>query len=100
MIYIVLLLLGISIYANYNLYRKNKLLESLFLTMENTLHKQADYLLKLKDMVLISGVKLKEIDDKGSFSSDDEIGWFFNYIKGIQDLLEEYISNNIKETND
>ena len=97
MIYVVIVFLLISVYINYNLYRKNVVLESLFLTMEVTLHKQVDYLLKLKNMVSISSIKLKEIDEKGSFSSDDEIGWFFNYVKGIQELLEEYITNNIKE---
>ena len=97
MIYVVIVFLLISVYINYNLYRKNVVLENLFLTMEVTLHKQVDYLLKLKNMVSISSIKLKEIDEKGSFSSDDEIGWFFNYVKGIQELLEEYITNNIKE---
>ena len=28
--------------------------------------------------------RLKEIDEKGTFKSDDEIGWFFKQIKRLQ----------------
>jgi hypothetical protein len=34
--------------------------------------------------------RLKQIDDKGSFIADDEIGWFFNEIKKIQEALNEF----------
>ena len=34
--------------------------------------------------------KLKEIDAKGVFQSDDEIGWFFKQIKVIQDGISKF----------
>jgi len=38
--------------------------------------------------------KIKEIDSKQIFQSDDEIGWFFNGIKEIQELINEYNINH------
>ena len=37
--------------------------------------------------------KVKEIDSKQIFQSDDEIGWFFSGIKEIQELINEYNIN-------
>ena len=37
--------------------------------------------------------KIKEIDSKQTFQSDDEIGWFFSGIKEIQELINEYNIN-------
>lgn len=34
--------------------------------------------------------KLKEIDNKGHFRSDDEVGFFFKELKKMQGLLNEY----------
>ena len=44
----------------------------------------------IKKKILWSGRKLKEIDHKGSFESDDEIGWFFKNIQEIQKILNLY----------
>jgi hypothetical protein len=33
---------------------------------------------------------MKEVDARGSFSSDDEVGFFFQQIKGLQDILNEF----------
>jgi hypothetical protein len=41
-----------------------------------------------------SNKKIKEIDSKQIFQSDDEIGWFFNGIKEIQELINEYNINH------
>ena len=41
----------------------------------------------------ITGKKLDEIDQKGVFSSDDEIGWFFNEIKKIQNDISRFKTN-------
>jgi hypothetical protein len=51
-------------------------------------------------MVSISTKRLNEIDDKGAFSSDDEIGWFFTYVKQVQDLLKQYVTDNVVDLND
>lgn len=36
-----------------------------------------------------SDLKLKEIDYKGSFEADDEVGYFFIMLKEIQNLLND-----------
>ena len=33
------------------------------------------------------------IEEKGTFKSDDEIGWFFNEVKKIQNDLSRFKSN-------
>jgi hypothetical protein len=40
-----------------------------------------------------SETRLKEIDRKETFKSDDEIGWFFNEIKKIQNNLSQFKNN-------
>jgi hypothetical protein len=92
MIYIVIilsLLLISALYVIYNLFNKVEALETLA-------ERHSEYLVRLTDMVTVSETRLKEIDDKGSFSSDDEIGWFFSYVSQVQELLKEYIVENIK----
>ena len=37
--------------------------------------------------------RLKEIDEKGTFKSDDEIGWFFKQIKRLQNDVSRFKSN-------
>jgi len=69
MIYIIVILAILLIasgYVVYNLFRKVEVLETLA-------EQHSDYLVRLNDMVEISTKRLKEIDDKGAFSSDDEI---------------------------
>jgi hypothetical protein len=48
------------------------------------------YLATLDDMIKASSKRLKEIDAKQVFSSDDEIGWYFAQIKEIQEILDEF----------
>jgi hypothetical protein len=42
------------------------------------------------DTVNKADAKLKQIDHKGSFESDDEIGFFFKEVKNIQATLNEF----------
>lgn len=96
MIYIIItliLLLIVSCYVIYNLFNKVEVLETLA-------EQHSDYLVRLNDMVEISTKRLKEIDDKGAFSSDDEIGWFFTYVDQVQSLLKQYVTENVVDLND
>ena len=96
MIYIIVILnilLIASGYVIYNLFRKVEVLETLA-------EQHSDYLVRLNDMVEISTKRLKEIDEKGAFSSDDEIGWFFTYVDQVQSLLKQYVTENVVDLND
>jgi hypothetical protein len=83
----ILLILGVVIlgYTTLNLLLKVEKMEDMIKSQDN-FRKELDIILKT------SSQRLEEIDVKGVFSSDDEIGWFFNEIK----LLQQKLSNFIK----
>lgn len=56
------------------------------------------YLNKISDLVEYSKIKLREIDEKGSFNSDDEVGFFFSNLLEIQSVLNNFIIKDV--TND
>jgi len=70
-------------YTTYNLLRKNE-------TQEDILSGYLDYLDKFSRVIEVTDKKLKELDNRGSFSSDDEIGFFFENVKKLQDILNEF----------
>ena len=49
-----------------------------------------DFISKQSEAITACDKKLKEIDDKGIFYSDDQIGWFFKEVQKIQDALNEF----------
>ena len=49
-----------------------------------------DFISKQSEAINACNNRLKQIDDKGIFYSDDEIGWFFQEVKKIQDALNEF----------
>ena len=82
----VLLLAAIS-YVIFNLLRKNE-------KFEEMIEMQNQYIETISNLMRESDKKVKEIDSKQIFQSDDEIGWFFTGIKEIQEVINEY---NIKK---
>ena len=86
---ILILIILVLSYIIFNLNRKNEILEQF-------IYNQSDILVKLNILVKESSKKLEEIDSSGSFSSDDEVGFFFSYVKNIQKTLENYLDKNIK----
>ena len=75
---IILLTLSISIsfVAIRNLIKKNEAME--------------DFINKQSDAIAACDTRLKQIDQKGVFYADDEIGWFFEEVKKIQEALNEF----------
>ena len=74
---------GLLGYVIWNLLRKNEKLEDMNVVQDN-------YISNISTIMTESNKKIKEIDSKQIFQSDDEIGWFFQGIKEIQDLINEY----------
>jgi selenophosphate synthase len=62
---------------------------------EDILASYLTYLNKISDIIDMSDKKIHEIDIKGSFESDDEIGFFFTNIKMIQDVLNQFRIKNL-----
>lgn len=83
LINVCIVILGIGIYIIVNLLKKNEKLEDIAV-------QQNQYINSISTIIKESDKKLREIDSKGVFQSDDEIGWFFNGVKEIQDLINEY----------
>jgi len=77
---ILILILG---YTTFNLLRKNE-------TAEDIVVNYLLYLDKISKVIEISDERLKKVDSKGTFKSDDEVGFFFQEIKQIQDILNEF----------
>ena len=55
--------------------------------------KLEDFIAKQSDAIEACDQRLKQIDDKGVFYADDEIGWFFKEIQKIQEALNEFTLN-------
>lgn len=77
---VIVVLLG---FTTFNLMRKNE-------KQEDILVEYMRYLNKLTTTIEESDKRLKVIDEKGLFSSDDEIGWFFKEIQKLQMILNEF----------
>ena len=78
----------VLMYATYNLVKKQE-------KAEDILVGYMEYLDRISRVIEISDLKLKELDHKESFKSDDEVGFFFGQIKKIQDILNEFKIKNI-----
>jgi hypothetical protein len=78
------IILGIIGYIIWNLLKKTEKLETQIAIQEK-------YILEFYDLVKQSEVKIKEIDSKQLFQSDDEVGFFFTNLKTIQEALSDYI---------
>lgn len=51
---------------------------------------QTIYLIKINKTILDSRKSIDELDSKGTFQSDDEVGFFFEGLKSIQEELDRY----------
>lgn len=49
-----------------------------------------DFISKQSEAITACDKRLQEIDDKGIFYADDQIGWFFKEVQKIQDALNEF----------
>ena len=58
------------------------------LTLKN--EKLEDFITKQSEAINACDQRLKQIDNKGIFYADDEIGWFFKEVQKIQDALNEF----------
>ena len=82
-IFILTIIIFISIYTNYNLLVKNE-------KYEDMVKKYEKHISDVSNVIEFSNAKLKEIDAREAFKSDDEIGWFFDQIKYLQTQLDDF----------
>ena len=70
-------------FTTFNLLRKNEKAEDIVLGY-------LVYLDKISRIIEISSDRLKKVDYKGSFESDDEVGFFFQQLKYLQEQLNNF----------
>jgi hypothetical protein len=89
---ILTIILGLMVvvlgFTTFNLLKKNE-------RQEDILTGYMEYLSKISGVIEFSDKKLKEVDRKGSFESDDEVGFFFQEIKQIQETLNAFKIKNL-----
>ena len=66
-----------------NLIKKNE-------NQEDVIKEYEDFIIKQSEAITTCNQRLKQVDDKGIFKSDDEIGWMFKEILKIQEALNEF----------
>ena len=84
---IVISVLGVLVvvlgFTTFNLLRKNE-------KQEDILAGYMSYLDQLSRIIEVSDEKLKKIDERGIFKSDDEIGFMYEQIKDLQRILSQF----------
>ena len=73
-------LLVLSIYFVWNLLRKVEKLEDMLANL-------GSYVSDVTELIVKSQERIQEIDQKGTFQADDEVGFFFENLKEIQNIL-------------
>ena len=58
---------------------------------EDVVQDQTQYLQNISNAIGEGQKHLKSLDEKGVFQSDDEVGYFFEQMKYVQDELNRYM---------
>ena len=80
---IALIIFGVLGYIIFNLNRK-------VVKQEEIINYQVGYLRNVAYLINESKIYVEQLDEKGAFRSDDEVGVFFNFMKEIQETINEY----------
>jgi len=78
---IIIVVLGIAIR---NLLIKNE-------KYEDVVRDQTQYLQNISNAIYEGQKHLQNLDERGVFQSDDEVGYFFEQLKYVQDELNRYM---------
>tara|TARA_R110000803_G_scaffold158543_1_gene222785 strand:+ start:154 stop:429 length:276 start_codon:yes stop_codon:yes gene_type:complete len=86
-LYIAIIVLGILVvvlgFTTINLLKKNE-------KMLDIIINQNSFIGEFSKQLNIADERLQQVDTKGTFKSDDEIGWFFEQIKVLQTSLSRF----------
>jgi len=96
MIYLVIilsLLVVVMGFTTFNLLRKVERYEDELNKRQDAIISYQEYINGLGSTVEFMNKRINEIDAKGTFKSDDEVGFFFDRLKMLNDMLRPY---NIK----
>lgn len=85
-IVVLVIALVASVYANYNMSKKNEAMEDRVVLMES-------FIQEFSNNLSIIDKQLKEIDTRGTFEADDEVGYTFKAITLITSQLQKFNTN-------
>ena len=80
---ILIVIIIISFFLIRSLIIKNEKLDDILKYYE-------DFISKQSEAINVCDKRLQEIDDKGVFYADDQVGWFFKELQKIQEALNEF----------
>lgn len=69
-----------------NLIKKNEKAEDMII-------KREEIISSFLSVINYCDERLTKIDQAGTFKSDDEVGFFFKQIKGLQEMLNQFRTN-------
>jgi len=93
MIYIISILSILVVvlgFTTFNLLRKVEQGEDELKRRQEAIISYQEYINGLGSTVEFMNKRIKEIDAKGTFNSDDEVGFFFERLKMLNDMLRPY----------
>ena len=93
MIYIISILSILVVvmgFTTFNLLRKVEQSEDELKRRQDAIISYQEYINGLGSTVEFMNKRIKEIDAKGTFNSDDEVGFFFERLKMLNDMLRPY----------
>jgi hypothetical protein len=93
MIYIIAILSLLVVvlgFTTFNLLRKVEQSEDELKRRQDAIISYQEYINGLGSTVEFMNKRIKEIDAKGTFNSDDEVGFFFERLKMLNDMLRPY----------
>lgn len=61
---------------------------------DKNLENANEFILQLQDRVIRHNTTIRQIDDRGSFESDDEVGFFFEELKKMIEDISNYFASN------
>ncbi len=77
-------------FTTFNLLRKVERYEDELSKRQDAIISYQDYINGLGSTVEFINKRMKEVDAKGTFQSDDEVGFFFERLKMLNDMLRPY----------
>ena len=80
-------------YTTFNLLKKVERYEDEIKNHQDAVVSYQEYINRLGGTVEFINKRIDEIDSRGTFKSDDEVGFFFDRLKMLNDMLKPY---NIK----
>ena len=57
------------------------------------------FIIEIQSIIEFATVKMKQVDARGHYESDDETGFFFQQLKELQELLNGIFENEETEEN-